>query len=109
MIDQIPLSELKRMNDELEGRPVDLIGMLEAHAPLAARQGMFPSASLVGDPASRLKPKGSGKRVSVPNLSPAVQKMLAKNKGKSQYGPNFRTDDDENLTRLYYADLRDDS
>jgi hypothetical protein len=109
MIDQIPLSQLKAMNDQLEGSPLDLIGMMEAQEPLRTRQNIFPSVPLEADPSGALRPKGSGKRTKLLDLSPAIKKMLARNKGKSQYGPNFRTDESDNTTRLYYADLSNDT
>lgn len=52
------------------------------------------------DPAANLKPRGTGKKTKLQDYGPAIKKMLASNRNRSQAGPNFRADENEMLANL---------
>lgn len=102
------LSDARQLDQAYEiSNPYDELGRIEALLPLGAFRQDAPSQPLRGDPSAALKPKGSGKKLKVDDYSDSVRKMLAKNKNRSQYGPNFRNDDTDNMVRMLYADHTD--
>lgn len=56
------------------------------------------------DPAAQLKPKAGGKRMRLMDYGPAIKRMLATNRNRSQAGPNFRADENEMLRDLVWLD-----
>jgi len=105
MIENLTLSEGRQLDQAFEQSPYDYLGELEASMPLQQYDDGRRYGS--NDPSAAMKPKGGGKEINLPDLSPAIRKMLAKNKNRSQMGPNFRDDSTERATRFYYADHGD--
>jgi hypothetical protein len=102
----MPLRDARALDEQLAA-PQWLAEQEDLDIPLWARPQEAGAAKLPGDPGAKLKPKGGGHRVKLEDHTPAIKKMLAKNRNRSQYGPNFRNQDQEEAVRYFYADHSD--
>jgi len=108
MISEMGLSEAQELDQSYErGDPYSWLGQLEAEMPLGILRRDERGVPLPGDPSRQLRPQGGGKRVDLPDYSPAVKKMLERNKNRSQHGPNWRDNEHDDMQRWFYADHSD--
>ena len=109
ILDSMTLSDGRELDSLGSDDPYDLMGEIEAQMPLSLLREHAPSVALPGDPSSSLKPKAGGKKMKMQDYGPAIQKMLARNKNRSQFGKLWLDDEAQNTTRMYYANHGDDS
>jgi hypothetical protein len=108
MISNLSLSDAMALDQQYEETdPYAELGRIEAELPLGLFGQSAPSVPLSGDASARLKPKGGGKKVEVQDYSPAIRKMLERNKNRSQQGMNWRDEVADDMVRSFYADHSD--